>query len=213
MEQPGIVLVTGATGGIGFQTARELATRGWQVVVSGRDLGRGNDAVQALRPEHGGLEVQLLVADLSTRAGVASLAQQFRERYDHLDVLINLVMMAAMYEYALRTSGTGVTVNVCYPGQASTAMTRSVTPGILPRMMRPTFPLFKLVRPDGGKSAAKASRSSVFLATSAEVSGVTGAYFDTNCARVEWPSAVLDDSVRKATWDAVQLIAHGTGAS
>ncbi|MFN8413388.1 MAG: hypothetical protein U0Z26_19520 [Anaerolineales bacterium] len=83
-----------------------------------------------------------------------------------------LAMMALMYEFAQREKG--VTINVCYPGQASTNMTRSVTPEMLPRAMRWMFPVFKLmVRDDGGKSAAKAARSSVHLASSPEVEGVT----------------------------------------
>ena len=83
--------------------------------------------------------------------------------------------MALMYEYARRLRGTGVTVNICYPGQASTSMTQSVTPQMLPGFMKNLFPLFKfLVRPDGGKSAAKASRSSVYLATSGDVKNSFG---------------------------------------
>jgi len=96
-----------------------------------------------------------------------------------------LAMMALMYEFAQREKG--VTINVCYPGQASTNMTRSVTPEMLPRAMRWMFPIFKLlVREDGGKSAAKAARSSVYLASSPEVEGVTGKYFDTNCKEAAW---------------------------
>jgi hypothetical protein len=101
-----------------------------------------------------------------------------------------------------------VTINVCYPGQASTNMTRSVTPEMLPGFMRFLFPIFKLaVREDGGKSAAKAARSSVYLSSSPEVEGVSGKYFDTNSKNVEWPAAVLDSSVREKIWDMVSRMA------
>ena len=74
-----------------------------------------------------------------------------------------------------------LTINVCYPGQASTNMTQSITPDMLPGLMRWLFPLFKwMTRPDGGKSASKAARSSIYLASSPEVNGVSGNYYDTN---------------------------------
>lgn len=71
------------------------------------------------------------------------------------------------------------------------------------------FPLFKkAVREDGGKSAAKASRSSVYLASSAEVEGVSGKYFDTNGKIVNWSPAVLDAVAREKLWKIVEQIAH-----
>ncbi len=73
-----------------------------------------------------------------------------------------LAMMAVMLEFARRVQGSNVTINVCYPGQASTAMTRGVTPEMLPGPMRLFYPLFRwLTRPDGGKSAARADLSGI----------------------------------------------------
>ena len=116
-----------------------------------------------------------------------------------------LAMMAMMYEFAQREKS--VTINVCYPGQASTSMTRSVTPEMFPRAMRWIFPIYKfMTRDDGGKSAAKASRSSVYLASSKEVEGVTGKYFDTNCIEAAWSPAVMDEATRKAVWEIVSGI-------
>lgn len=57
--------------------------------------------------------------------------------------------MVLMYEFAQREED--VKINVCYLGQASTNMTRSVTPEMLLRAMRWMLPIFKLmVRDDGG---------------------------------------------------------------
>ena len=115
-----------------------------------------------------------------------------------------LTMMALMYEYAQRLKGTGVTVNICYPGQASTSMTQSVTPQMLPGIMKILYPLFKLlVRPDGGKSAAKASRSSVYLATSVDVEKLGGIYVDKNLKISRMPKVVTDEYNRKFIWDYV----------
>ena len=78
----------------------------------------------------------------------------------------------------------GVTVNVVFPGRASTAMTQSLSPQALPGPMKLMYPFFKLFfREDGGKSAEKAARSTIWAATSDDAKGVTAAYFDTNSRR------------------------------
>lgn len=116
-----------------------------------------------------------------------------------------VAMMAVMYEFAQRTAGTPVTVNVCYPGQASTSMTQGVTPEMLPGFMRLFFPLFnRMVRPDNGKSAAKAARSSVYLASSSDVEGITGRYFNKDSKPAAWPNAVLDQSTRLVVFEKVE---------
>ena len=80
-------------------------------------------------------------------------------------------------------------------------MTRGVTAKMLPGVMRFLFPLFKLmIRPDGGKSAATASRSSVYLASSPAVEGVSGKYFDTDSQLTDWPAPVLDPATRRHLW-------------
>ena len=279
-----IILVTGATSGIGFQTALVLAKMGAQVIITGRSQKTAEEAVANIKSASGNTRVDFLLANLSAQKNVHALAEQFKAQYERLDVLINnaglaaskkeltedglesdfamnvvspflltnllmdslksspsprvimlmggdvpakldmdnlqseksfdglntysqtkLAMMVLMYEFAQHEKG--MTINVCYPGQASTNMTRSVTPEMLPRAMRWMFPIFKLlVRDDGGKSAAKASRSSVYLASSPEVEGVTGKYFDTNCKEAAWSPAVMDGDMRKTLWEQVEQI-------
>jgi len=123
-----------------------------------------------------------------------------------------LVMMAVMYEMAQRRTDSGVTFNVCYPGQAATTMTRSVTPDMLPGVTRLIWPLFKwFVRPDGGKSAAKAAQSSVFLASSPALEGVNGQYFNTRSQPVAWPKAVVDPVIRQQVWAVVENLSREQG--
>ena len=57
------VLVTGGTGGIGYQTARVLARRGARLVITGRETGAGERAVAAIRRESGQQSVSFLHAD------------------------------------------------------------------------------------------------------------------------------------------------------
>lgn len=109
-----------------------------------------------------------------------------------------LAMMALSYEQARRLAGTGITLNVAYPGGAATAMTAGLTPAMLPLWMRLLWPIVGLTM--GLAKAERAARSSIFLAAAPEVAGVTASYFDTNSRRTAWPKAVLDDAVRSRLW-------------
>jgi NAD(P)-dependent dehydrogenase (short-subunit alcohol dehydrogenase family) len=104
---------------------------------------------------------------------------------------------------------TSVTVNVCYPGRASTAMTQSVTPDMLPAGMREAWPAFeRMARPDQRRSAAEAARSSIYLATSPEVQGITGQHVASRCQRADWPAAVLDPDLRQQLWAVAEQLTH-----
>lgn len=84
-----IVLVTGATGGIGEVTARELARMGATVIGVGRNPDKCAQMSTSLRQTTGNPGVEFLVADLSVQAQVLQLADSIQERYPRLDVLVN----------------------------------------------------------------------------------------------------------------------------
>lgn len=282
-----IVLITGATNGIGKQTALSLAKMNAQVIITGRNEKSGAEAVDEIKQLSGNSKVDLLLADVSKQADIKALASHVKNKYAQLDILINnaglaaakrqitgdgiesnfavnvvapfllthllfdtlknsqsarvitlmggdvpnkletdnlqgeqnfdglnsysqskLAMMVVMYEFSQRVQGLKVTMNCCYPGQASTNMTRSVTPEMLPKAMRWMFPIFKLMtRPDNGKSAAKASQSSIYLASSIDIEGVTGKYFNPKCKETAMPKIVFDPEVRQNLWAMVHQIA------
>jgi NAD(P)-dependent dehydrogenase (short-subunit alcohol dehydrogenase family) len=84
-----IVLITGGTSGIGKAAATALAAMGAEVVVTGRNRGRGEAALAEIRRASGSEKVSLMIADLAVQAEVRKLADNFRERHDRLDVLVN----------------------------------------------------------------------------------------------------------------------------
>lgn len=84
-----VCMVTGATAGIGLITARELAGRGATVIVVGRNSERGRRSTEEIRRETGNEAVEFLSADLSSQAGIRSLAQAFLARHRRLNVLVN----------------------------------------------------------------------------------------------------------------------------
>lgn len=85
------VLVTGATAGIGFHTARLLAAQGASLIITGRDPKRGADAAAAIRHAAGHDRVEFLPVDHSAVGANQELAALVMDRLDHLDVLVNNV--------------------------------------------------------------------------------------------------------------------------
>lgn len=82
-------VVTGATSGIGKETAVALATLGASVVALARDPGRGEAARAEILRRAPGASVDVLTADLSSLADVRRLAADIAQRYDRIDVLVN----------------------------------------------------------------------------------------------------------------------------
>jgi NAD(P)-dependent dehydrogenase (short-subunit alcohol dehydrogenase family) len=78
-------LVTGSTAGIGFATARALASEGAYVTVNGRTEARVSSAVERLRAELPGATVDGIAADLSKANGCQALIGQLPD----VDVLVN----------------------------------------------------------------------------------------------------------------------------
>jgi len=244
-----VALVTGATSGIGRETARELARQGASVVVVGRSPDRIVATVNEIKLETGNSSIHSLRGDLSSQREVRRLAQEFKDRHRSLHVLVNnagsiflsrrqsaddiemtfalnhlsyflltillldvlkstapariinvssnahentvmefddlmcqrryrfgtkayrmskLANLLFTYELGRRLEGTGLTVNGLHPGLVATNLLSNN--GFTGRLI--TFFLrFRGMNPQEG------SRTSVYLATSPDVEGVTGGYY------------------------------------
>ncbi|TMA99053.1 MAG: SDR family NAD(P)-dependent oxidoreductase, partial [Deltaproteobacteria bacterium] len=84
-----VCVVTGASSGIGRATARALARLDATLALVGRDRGRGEETVAALRAESGSGAVALFLADLSSQAEIRRLAAELCDRYPAIHVLVN----------------------------------------------------------------------------------------------------------------------------
>ena len=82
-------LVTGATSGIGQETALGLAREGARVLIVGRDPARGEAARRDVAERSGNSQVELLLADLASLREVAKLADEVHARCGALHVLVN----------------------------------------------------------------------------------------------------------------------------
>lgn len=268
--------MTGATAGIGFETARGLARQGATVVVVGRSPERCGTAVESIRRETGNSDVSSLVADLSVQAEIRRLAGEIEERCPRLHVLVNnvgglflngqvsadgiemtlalnhlgpylltrlllpilkasaparIVNVASVahlgarldvsdlrfagwkgykrsklaniyftYELARRLEGTGVTANALSPGLVASNFGMN-NRGLFPMVK----PLMNLVAINNERGA----RTSVYLAGSPEVGGVTGRYF-ARCKPRRSSAASYDRAMAAELW---RVSASMTGLS
>jgi NAD(P)-dependent dehydrogenase (short-subunit alcohol dehydrogenase family) len=263
------ILVTGATDGIGRETARQLLAHGFHVLVHGRSEAKATRQAKTFMGEFDRSKATPVWADLSRMREVASLAKQVKRLTSSLDVLINnagiyaqrrrvtedgfestmavnhfapylltrltgpllsnapagrIVTVSSMahqsgeldlddltfsrgfdsYEayatsklanilfaraLATRLSGTNVTANCLHPGVIDT------------KLLHAGFDM-------KGAPVERGARTSVYLATSEKVAGVSGKYFD-DC-RVATPSRrARDDRLADALWThSEQLLAH-----
>lgn len=83
------ILITGATNGIGKVAALDLAKKGAAVVIVGRNPSKTKETVQEIRSQSSNTAVEGMIADLSSLTAVRHLADEFREKYPHLHILIN----------------------------------------------------------------------------------------------------------------------------
>jgi NAD(P)-dependent dehydrogenase (short-subunit alcohol dehydrogenase family) len=276
------VLITGSTGGIGKETARQLAELGAAVILVGRDTYRAETAAAELRRSSGNEGVTAITADMSRLRDVRRLAEEAGTRTGGVDVLINnagatrshreltedgietafavnvvapfclthwlmpaltasgaarvinitggiprgridldnlqgeksyvglsfynqtkLAQMAMSYRFAQQLEATPVTLNVAYPGHAYTSMNKNLATSTYPPPARPIVPLLRLTMPlvYGHRALLKATRSSVYLASSPEVQETNGTYFNSKAIPTPWPDAALDDTTRNAVWE------------
>jgi len=85
--QSKIVLITGANKGIGFETARAIATAGHTVLMGARDADRGRAAAARLASD--GLDVSYLPLDVTDEGSLSEAAQEVDRGHGRLDILIN----------------------------------------------------------------------------------------------------------------------------
>jgi len=80
-------LVTGANKGIGYEVARQLAGKGFQIFVGARNREAGQKAVAKIAEEGG--KAIFLEIDVADNPSVTVAAREFAKAADHLDVLVN----------------------------------------------------------------------------------------------------------------------------
>lgn len=92
-------IVTGASGGLGAETARALAGKGCAVTIAARDLARAEEVARSVRAETAGAEVDVGALELVDAQSVAAFAEEWKASHGALHMLIlNAGIMACPLE-------------------------------------------------------------------------------------------------------------------
>jgi NAD(P)-dependent dehydrogenase (short-subunit alcohol dehydrogenase family) len=97
-------VVTGANGGLGYETALALAGAGATVVMAARDQAKAAEAESRIRAAHPSVSVEVVPLDLGDLASVRSAAEAVLESHGTVDLLVNNAGLMAMPE---RTTADG----------------------------------------------------------------------------------------------------------
>lgn len=83
------ILITGASDGIGKETAKTLAKQGHRIIIHGRNKQKTEAAFEEIKRESGNQNIDMYLADFLSLAEVKKFADTIKQNYDQLDVLVN----------------------------------------------------------------------------------------------------------------------------
>ncbi|EEG77073.1 SDR family NAD(P)-dependent oxidoreductase [Dethiobacter alkaliphilus] len=124
---PKIAVVTGANSGIGFETAKELAAQDYYVVMVCRNLNKAARSAQIITQQTGAA-VDIMQADLASFASIHNFAQNYLNRYDRLDILIN---NAGLYSDSPQQTEDGYELTMGVNFLGTYLLTRLLLPALL----------------------------------------------------------------------------------
>ena len=145
-----IVLITGATSGIGQVTATELAQMGAHVVILARNADKAAAAQQEIKAAAGHDRVDVLLADLADLAQVRRAAAEFSARYPRLDVLVNNAGLIFGAERQLSPDGheLGVATNHLGPFLLTSLLFEKLRASPAARIVNVASMAYQFARPD-----------------------------------------------------------------
>jgi NAD(P)-dependent dehydrogenase (short-subunit alcohol dehydrogenase family) len=127
-------VITGATGGLGYETALALAGAGAGVMLTGRNEAKGRQALQAIRGQFPNAEIAYENLDLANLASVADFATRYAAAHASLDLLVNNAGVMALPERQTTADGFEMQLGTNYLGHYA------LTAHLLPRLRRGNRP-------------------------------------------------------------------------
>jgi NAD(P)-dependent dehydrogenase (short-subunit alcohol dehydrogenase family) len=113
-----LAVVTGATSGIGFHTAKELARKGATVIMPARDMRKAKEAAERIEAEVPKARLYLAKLDLAEFDSVREFGEHLRQRYGtgSLDLLVNNAGIMALPKRTLNSQGLELQIATNYFG-------------------------------------------------------------------------------------------------
>lgn len=84
-----IFVVTGGNSGLGYESVKEFSRHNATVIMASRSQERGEQAITKIKEEIPNAKIDLMILDLSDSASIKHFAEEFKEKYQQLDVLLN----------------------------------------------------------------------------------------------------------------------------
>jgi NAD(P)-dependent dehydrogenase (short-subunit alcohol dehydrogenase family) len=122
------ILITGATDGIGKQTATELYKSGHHIIVHGRTIASAEKTAKEISRLGGNDKIDTVAADFGDLAQVKEMAYEILKKYDKLDVLIN---NAGIYQKNFQRSAQGFELTFAVNHLAHFVLTLHLLPLII----------------------------------------------------------------------------------
>jgi NAD(P)-dependent dehydrogenase (short-subunit alcohol dehydrogenase family) len=149
-------VITGATGGLGYETALALAGAGAAVVLTGRNDAKGQDAIQRIRGQFPDATISYEALDLAKLASVADFASRFAATHASLDLLINNAGVMALPKRQTTEDGFEMQFGTNYLGHY--ALTARLLP-LLRRAISPASSISRAASITGGPSISTTCRA------------------------------------------------------
>ncbi|UII26330.1 oxidoreductase [Fulvivirga maritima] len=84
-----VIIITGATSGLGKEASKVLAEKGATVIMAVRNTEKGEKVIQEITKEHPKAKLEVKKLDLGSLKSIESFAKEFLQQYDQLNILIN----------------------------------------------------------------------------------------------------------------------------
>jgi len=117
-QQGRVAVVTGATSGIGFHTARELARKGATVIIPARDMNKAKEASKKIEADVPQARLHLANLDLAEFDSVREFGEHLRQRHgtEGIDLLVNNAGIMALPKRTLNSRGLELQIATNYFG-------------------------------------------------------------------------------------------------
>ena len=111
-----IAIVTGATGGLGYETALGLARQGATTILTGRNPDKGAQALSRIQREIPAAAIHFEMLDLASLSAIAQFAAEITRQYSKIDILVNNAGVMGLPKRQLTRDGFEQQIGVNYLG-------------------------------------------------------------------------------------------------